>query len=125
MSKLHANPNDEFTFPDIGPNYGIISRYEEEIRNSYRVKQEPFDDDPIIVEKLHSHGYLIMNGHHRWAAAKKQGLKKIRFKSGHRQKKFLRKPYEKGFFFFCLRRYTKRFILLFIGTTMSFYRRSE
>ena len=33
--------------------------------------------DPIIVQKLNDGGYEIVNGHHRWAAAKKTGLKKV------------------------------------------------
>ncbi len=80
MGKLHPNPDDEFAFPDIGPNYQIISKYVEDIMTAYRMKLEPFDDDPIIVEKLHPEGYLILNGHHRWAAAMRMHLKKIRVK---------------------------------------------
>lgn len=80
IKKLHPNPDDEFAFPDIGPNYQIISKYVEDIMTAYRMKLEPFDDDPIIVEKLHPEGYLILNGHHRWAAAMRMHLKKIRVK---------------------------------------------
>ncbi|MBE5862690.1 MAG: transcriptional regulator [Lachnospiraceae bacterium] len=74
--KLHPNPQDEFTFPDIGPNYEIISNYERTIMNNIRTRQ-PIFDDPIMVEKLHPHGYLILNGHHRWAAAKRLRIPKI------------------------------------------------
>ena len=74
--KLHPNPQDEFTFPDIGPNYEIISNYEKSIMNNIRTRQ-PIFDDPIMVEKLHPHGYLILNGHHRWAAAKRLRISKI------------------------------------------------
>ena len=80
LEKLHANPEDEFTFPDIGPNYQIISKYVEDILTAQYMKREPFEKDPIIVEKMHPHGYLILNGHHRWAAAVKMKLKKIRVK---------------------------------------------
>ena len=80
IEKLHPNPDDEFAFPDIGPNYQIISKYVEDIKLAYWKKLEPFDDDPIIVEKLHPDGYLIINGHHRWAAAVRMGMKKIRAK---------------------------------------------
>ncbi len=73
---LHPNPQDEFTFPDIGPNYEIISNYERTIMNNIRTRQ-PIFDDPIMVEKLHPHGYLILNGHHRWAAAKRLRISKI------------------------------------------------
>ncbi|MBP3241914.1 MAG: ParB N-terminal domain-containing protein [Oribacterium sp.] len=33
--------------------------------------------DPIIVEKMYPDGYMILNGHHRWAAATRLGLKKV------------------------------------------------
>lgn len=74
--KLHPNPQDEFTFPDIGPNYEIISNYEKQIINNARMKL-PIFDDPIMVEKLRPHGYLILNGHHRWAAAVRLRVGKI------------------------------------------------
>ena len=80
LSKLHPNPDDEFCFPDIGPNYQIVSKYVEEILATQDRKLEPFDKDPILVEKMHPHGYLILNGHHRWAAAMRLKLKKIRVK---------------------------------------------
>ena len=74
--KLHPNPQDEFTFPDIGPNYEIISNYEKQIMNNARTHQDIFDE-PIMVEKLYPHGYLILNGHHRWAAAKRLKIRQI------------------------------------------------
>ena len=80
LDKLHPNPEDEFTFQDIGPNYEIVSKYVEDIKMAQDLKTEPFDKDPIIVEKMHPHGYLILNGHHRWAAAVRMKLKKIRVK---------------------------------------------
>lgn len=70
-SRLHPNAQDEFTFPDIGPHYGIIAQYEEQIRENKR-HGNPVFEEPIMVEKLHPHGYLILNGHHRWAAAVRQ-----------------------------------------------------
>ena len=75
-TKLHPNPEDEFTFPDIGPNYGIISNYEKMILDNLRAKLPVFEE-PIIVEKLHPHGYLILNGHHRWAAALRLKVGKV------------------------------------------------
>lgn len=80
MNKLHPNPEDEFAFPDIGPNYEIVSGYEKAILDAKDRKREPFEKDPIIVEKMHPHGYMILNGHHRWAAAHRMKLKKIRSK---------------------------------------------
>ena len=32
--KLHPNPDDEFCSPDIGPNYRIISEYEQRIQTA-------------------------------------------------------------------------------------------
>lgn len=84
-SKLHPNPNDEFCDPEIGPNYSIISRYEEAYRS---VKDDlgalVFVDsaarERIEVEKIHPDGYMILNGHHRWAAAWRAGIKKLPIK---------------------------------------------
>ena len=68
--KMHPNPDDEFSMPEVGPSARIISNYE----NKYRTmdKGKHLDDDevpePIIVEKMHPDGYMIINGHHRWGA---------------------------------------------------------
>ena len=75
--KLHPNPSDEFCDPQIGPNYGIISQYEETIRNLMRHAQHNFFDEALIVERMHPDGYMILNGHHRWAAAIKMGVPRI------------------------------------------------
>lgn len=75
-TKLHPNPDDEFTFPNIGPNYEIISNYEKKFIYNVRIKLPPLEE-PIMVEKLHPHGYLILNGHHRWAAALRLKFKKV------------------------------------------------
>ncbi len=73
---LHPNLDDEFCIKEIGPNYGIISKYEAEVR--LRVKRaEPIFDEPLIVEKMYPDGYMILNGHHRWAAARAVGVKNI------------------------------------------------
>ena len=75
-SKMHPNPDDEFTFPDIGPNYEIVSNYVKDIKENQKHGLPPFEE-PILVEKLHPHGYMIINGHHRWAAAMRLHLKKV------------------------------------------------
>ena len=75
-SKMHPNPDDEFTFPDIGPNYEIVSNYVKDIKENQKHGLPPFEE-PILVEKLHPHGYMIINGHHRWAAAVQMGIPKI------------------------------------------------
>lgn len=76
---LHPNPEDEFCFPEIGPSYKIISEYVEQIQHRQRQDAPPFDE-PVIVEKTRPDGYMLLNGHHRWAAALRLGLKKIPIK---------------------------------------------
>lgn len=65
--KLHPNPDDEFSMPEIGPNYSIISKYEKKLLDADTDKF--FDHDPLMVERMYPDGYMILNGHHRWAAA--------------------------------------------------------
>ena len=80
--KLHPNPHDEFCLPEIGPDYRIISRYESDYR---KVKDDPDNlkyidgsvREPIDVERIHPDGYMILNGHHRWAAACRVGVRRI------------------------------------------------
>ena len=73
---LRPNPDDEFCVLGVGPSYRIISEYEEKFR---RAKQHDMEaiEEPIFVEKMHPEGYMILNGHHRWAAAMRCGIKKI------------------------------------------------
>jgi len=78
-AKLHPNPGDEFCVPGIGPNYEIVSNYEQEFRTSLRksyMRAYTHADkhEPLIVERIRPDGYLILNGHHRWAAAVRSGL---------------------------------------------------
>ena len=81
---LHPNPEDEFCVPSIGPNYGIISDYERKFRKAQKHLDDFRDSaeviEPIVVEKIHPDGYMILNGHHRWAAALRTGQQKIRVK---------------------------------------------
>ena len=76
---LHVNPNDEFSFPDIGPNESIIENYSQIARRNEALGLNVFDE-PIQVNKLKAGGYLILNGHHRWAGAIKARTPKIRIK---------------------------------------------
>lgn len=71
--KLHPNPEDEFCDPSIGPNYQIISDYVEKI-----TRRSTFNMEPLIVEKIHPEGYMILNGHHRWAAALQTGYRPVK-----------------------------------------------
>ena len=79
---LHPNPQDEFCSPEIGPNYEIISRYEQDFRilkesQGYEYLKSAVCE-PIEVERIHPDGYMILNGHHRWAAALRTDMKKLR-----------------------------------------------
>lgn len=77
--KLHPNPDDEFSMPEIGPNAEIVARYEEAFRI---IRANPgnasFVDtnakEPVEVQKIHPDGYMLLNGHHRWAAAVRSGI---------------------------------------------------
>lgn len=77
-NKLHPNPDDEFTDPKIGPNYQIVSSYVDAIKKARDHGYIPWVEDPIMIEKTFPSGYLILNGHHRWAACKMIGEPKIR-----------------------------------------------
>ena len=74
---MHVNPDDEFANPRVGPSDRIINEYVDEIK---MMRDELWDifPQPIVVYKMKPEGYLILNGHHRWAAALKSGLRKVR-----------------------------------------------
>ena len=79
--KMHPNPDDEFCYPEIGPNYEIISRYEQEFRQDFQFANGTTEGtvlEPILVQKAKPDGYLILNGHHRWAAAMRAGVHRLR-----------------------------------------------
>ncbi len=73
---LHPNPDDEFTHPDVGPSYRIISEYEAKVKHMLSHGEQD-QIEPIIVEKMHPEGYMIVNGHHRWAAFYRMDVKKV------------------------------------------------
>ena len=78
VDQLHPNPEDEFCDPEIGPNYEIIAGYEQEYlsfrRGPYiREIQNSNKYEPLTVERMRPSGYMILNGHHRWAAAMRAG----------------------------------------------------
>jgi hypothetical protein len=76
---LHVNPDDEFCFKDIGPSFRIIQDYVNDINHMGSIRSaDPFE--PLIVEKTSPDGYMLLNGHHRWAAAMKAGLKAVPIK---------------------------------------------
>lgn len=74
--RLCPNPEDEFCFHDIGPNMGIISSYATQFIKNIEL-DEPIMDEPLIVQKIRPGGYMLLNGHHRWAAALRVGVKKV------------------------------------------------
>jgi len=76
---IHPNPEDEFSIEKVGPSYRIIGEYEAKFRDALRMERTPIDD-PLMVEKLRPHGYMLLNGHHRWAAAMRCGIKKVPIK---------------------------------------------
>lgn len=81
-NNLHPNPDDEFSMPDIGPSYEIISGYERRMREEMSHGNKAWDvvDERLMVEKMHPEGYMLINGHHRWAAALRIGVKRAPIK---------------------------------------------
>ena len=75
LGKLHPNPDDEFCMPKVGPNYRIISEYMQSFRMAAHTRD--YCEEPLTVEKVRPDGYLILNGHHRWAAALRMGFYRI------------------------------------------------
>ena len=76
-SVLHVNPDDEFTHPDVGPNAAIVENYTSLARRLYSMDQKVFGE-ALQVCKLREGGYLILNGHHRWAGAIRARVPTIR-----------------------------------------------
>ncbi len=74
---LHPNPEDEFCIPTIGPNSGIISKYCQDFRRFGTRSSVEHDVEPLTVDKIRPSGYLILNGHHRWAAAIMTGQRSL------------------------------------------------
>ena len=75
VDKLHPNPDDEFCRPEVGPAMDILSAYEKEFREKIARGIDALNE-PLIVQKIHPDGYMILNGHHRWAALRSSGIKK-------------------------------------------------
>ena len=75
--QMHANPDDDFVNPNIGSNEEILEKYIEEAKRNLQMGEMSFDE-AIMVSKLEEGEYMIVNGHHRWAAAIKVGLTEVR-----------------------------------------------
>ena len=76
LDRLHVNPEDEFADPAIGPNYEIVGRYRDQMVQDMK-RYGRVMIEPIVVEKTSAHGYKILNGHHRWMAARMLQLKTV------------------------------------------------
>ena len=77
--KLHPNPDDEFCSKEVGPSDEIISKYTKQIHFNQIHNIEIFEE-PLIIEKIRPDGYMLLNGHHRWAAALMMDVKKVHVK---------------------------------------------
>lgn len=75
-TNLHPNADDEFSMDSVGPSYEKINEYETLFRDAMHMGRRPITD-PLTVEKLRPNGYLLLNGHHRWAAAMRCGIKMV------------------------------------------------
>ena len=76
IKKLHPNPEDEFVNPEIGPNPEIVKKYQNIVIDCNKMGVKP-RFGLLIVEKLSTGDFMILNGHHRWYAAKSLNAKKI------------------------------------------------
>ena len=76
VKRMHPNPEDEFCFPEIGPNLGIITSYVTQFKRNIE-KDLPLMDEPLYLQKVRPSGYMLLNGHHRWAAALRMGLRTV------------------------------------------------
>ena len=76
LNKIHLNPDDEFCDPKIGPSQSAINKYVQMI-SRYGTLMPNADDEPLIVQKVHPDGYMLLNGHHRWAAAYTLGFEPL------------------------------------------------
>lgn len=78
-TNLHPNPDDEFSFPDVGPSYRIMSDYQRAYLDSMARGLKPAME-PLVVIRTHPSGFMLINGHHRWGAAMMAGVKKVPIK---------------------------------------------
>ena len=75
--RLHPNPDDEFCDPAIGPSDRIIQQYAEKLRRP-KGTADDYVQEPIQIVRIYPEGYIVLNGHHRWAATLRTGKKLIR-----------------------------------------------
>ena len=77
--KIHPNPDDEFCSKEVGPSDEIISKYTKQIHFNQNHNIVIFEE-PLMIEKIRPDGYMLLNGHHRWAAALMMDVKKVHVK---------------------------------------------
>ncbi len=75
--RLHPNPDDEFCSPEVGFSETILTRYEHKIRDAWAFSQHYRFSQPLIVQWIRPDGYMLLNGHHRWAAALRTGMERV------------------------------------------------
>jgi RHS repeat-associated protein len=71
---LKPNPYDEFSDSKIGPSESALRHWMNDIRTNGKLSE------PIIVKQLSDGGYEIVDGHHKWLAAKSLGVKYVPIK---------------------------------------------
>ena len=74
IDRIHPNPEDEFCDPAIGPSGSIISDYIARFSRRMKNREKPVEEK-LMVEKMSTGGYMLLNGHHRWMAAHRLGLR--------------------------------------------------
>ena len=76
LEQMHPNPRDEFSNPEIGPNYEVVMKYVKAWGESKHPKTN-VEIEKLCVEKMSSGGYMLLDGHHRWLAAHRLGMKRL------------------------------------------------
>lgn len=71
ISKIKPNLLEEFTNPRIGPSDARLSYHRKYIAEHGTI------EEPVLVKLLEDGMYEIIDGHHRWWAAKQMGLTDI------------------------------------------------
>jgi hypothetical protein len=55
---------------------GIISSYVSQFVDNMK-KGLPLMDEPLYIQKIRPSGYMLLNGHHRWAAALRLSIRRV------------------------------------------------
>ena len=76
LARLHPNPTDEFCDPNIGPSYDTVLKYVHAWGETKHPHEE-LEKGKLCVEKMSAGGYMLLDGHHRWLAAHRLGMKRF------------------------------------------------